>query len=101
VFRNHDKNPSQRKLTKFVQAPVKQKERKSMINRYWLFLTKLSFLVLALLYIFMGFIFFNAMESTRVADFGYNYEDVVVGGIAMILWAFAAFSLLFVAWLKE
>ena len=60
-------------------------------------ITKISFLALSVLYVYMGHIFIQSMESTKVADLGHYHPDVIVFWMAIVCFVFATFSLLFVA----
>ena len=62
-------------------------------------ITKISFLALSVLYVYMGHIFIQSMESTKVADLGHYHPDVIVFWMAIVCFVFATFSLLFVAFL--
>ena len=61
------------------------------------FLSHLAILLLSTAYFFVAFYLVEAMESTKVADFGYNYKDVYLFVFACILMAFGTFGFMFVA----
>jgi len=63
-------------------------------------LTRISFLALSALYTYMGIIFLNSMESTRVADLGYYQPDVIAFVVSMTCFVFATFSLLYIIFFK-
>jgi len=61
------------------------------------FLSHLAILLVSTAYMFVGLHLVEAMESTKVADFGYNAMDVYLFVFACILLAFGTFGFMFVA----
>tara|TARA_R100000742_G_C4248892_1_gene67432 strand:- start:627 stop:857 length:231 start_codon:yes stop_codon:yes gene_type:complete len=63
-------------------------------------LIRTAMLALGVVYGLLGVIFIESMESTKVADLGHYYPDVVAFGIAMTCFVFSIFALASVAFQK-
>ena len=61
------------------------------------FISYIAILLVSSVYFLVGFHLVNAMESTQVADFGYNWADVYLFGFACVLFLSGTFGYLFVA----
>ena len=60
-------------------------------------IANLAILLVSTAYFFVGLLLVEAMESTKVADFGYNVMDVYLFVFACILMAFGTLGFMFVA----
>ena len=61
------------------------------------FISYIAILLVSSVYFAVGFELINAMESTYVADLGYNVTDVYLLGFACVLFLSGTFGYLFVA----
>ena len=61
------------------------------------FIANLAILLVSIAYLFVAKFFVDMMESTKIADLGYNYVDVYLLIFACIFFAFSTFGLMFVA----
>jgi len=57
----------------------------------------IAILLASTAYFMVGLELVNAMESTRIADLGYNWADVYLLGFACVLFLSGTFGFLFVA----
>ena len=57
----------------------------------------IAILLASTAYFMVGLELVNAMESTRIADLGYNVTDVYLLGFACVLFLSGTFGFLFVA----
>ena len=61
------------------------------------FIANLAILLVSTAYLFVAVHLVNMMESTKVADLGYNYVDVYLFIFACVFFAFSTFGFMFVA----
>ena len=65
------------------------------------FISNICLMALAIAYFFIAHTFIQAMESTKIADLGYNEYDVVCLVIAIIFGLSGCFVLSLTAWLNR
>ena len=65
------------------------------------FISNICLMALAIAYFFIAHTFIQAMESTKIADLGYNEYDVVCLAISIVFWLSGCGTLAFTAWLNR
>ena len=58
-------------------------------------------MALAIVHFYIGHCFLQAMESTKIADLGHNFYDVVCLMISIVFWLFGFFIIALTSYLNR